>query len=125
MQGNTGENLLNLLERRLDSMLVTSGFALTIAQSRQLVAHGHFQVNGQKVDIASYQVRPGDEVKPREKENTKQLISQNIELNKGGFVPEWLGANADTMTVTVVSLPQRNDFPFPIQEQLIVELCSK
>ena len=60
-----------------------------------------------------------------DKENTKQIVSQNVELNKGGFVPEWLDANADTMAIKVVSLPQRNDFPFPIQEQLIVELCSK
>ena len=125
LQVNTGENLLNLLERRLDSALVTGGFALTIAQSRQLVVHGHFHVNGHKVDIPSYQVRPGDEIKPREKVNSKQIVSQNIELNKGGFVPEWLESNSDTMVVKVVSLPQRNDFPFPIQEQLIVELCSK
>ncbi len=125
LKGNTGENLLMLLERRLDNVVVTSGFALTLAQARQFVCHGHFLVNGKRVDIPSLQVKIGDVIEPRQKENTRKLVSQHIDLNKSGFVPDWLEVNADTMTAKIVGHPTRADFPFPIQEHLIVELCSK
>ena len=125
LKGNTGENLLMLLERRLDNVVVTSGFALTLAQARQFVCHGHFLVNGKRVDIPSFQVKIGDVVEPRQRENTRKLVSQHIDLNKSGFVPDWLEVNADTMTAKIVGYPARTEFPFPIQEHLIVELCSK
>ncbi|MCP3916914.1 MAG: 30S ribosomal protein S4 [bacterium] len=125
MRGNTGENLLMLLNRRLDNVVLTGGFALTLAQARQLVNHGHMLVNGKRCTIPSYQVRPGDVITPRTKDNTKKLVSEFLDVNKSGFVPSWLEANADTMTITVTGLPTRTDFQFPIQEQLIVELCSK
>ena len=125
LKGNTGENLLTLLTRRLDNVVLTSGFALTLPQARQLVNHGHFLVNGKRCTIPSYQVRPGDVVTPRTKENTKKMVADALELNKGGAVPSWLDANADSMSITVSGMPKREDFQFPIQEQLIVELCSK
>ena len=114
-----------LLNRRLDNVVLTGGFALTLAQARQLVNHGHMLVNGKRCTIPSYQVRPGDVITPRTKDNTKKLVSEFLDVNKSGFVPSWLEANADTMTITVTGLPTRTDFQFPIQEQLIVELCSK
>ena len=125
MQGNTGENLLSLLSRRLDNVVMSSGFATTMAQARQFVAHGHFKVNGRRISIPSYRVRAGDVITPRDKENTKKILSELIDLNKSGFKPEWLAVADDAMSITVKGLPRREDFQFPIQEQLIVELCSK
>ena len=125
LKGNTGENLLALLSRRLDNVVLSGGMSTTLAQARQLVNHGHFLVNGKRCGIPSYQVRPGDVITPRSKENTKKMVSEALELNKGGSVPSWLDANADSMSITVSGLPKREDFQFPIQEQLIVELCSK
>ena len=125
LKGNTGENLLMLLTRRLDNVVLTGGFALTLPQARQLVNHGHFLVNGKRVGIPSYQVRPGDAITPRAKDNTKKLVSEAIDVTKGVTVPGWLDVSSDTMTATVTGVPSRADFQFPIQEQLIVELCSK
>ncbi len=125
MKGNTGENLLSLLTRRLDNVVLTAGFAVTLPQARQWVNHGHFTVNGKRVTIPSYQMKPGDVVAPRAKENTKKLVSEAIDITKGAEVPGWLDVNSDAMTATVTSVPGRADFQFPIQEQLIVELCSK
>ena len=125
LKGNTGENLLAQLSRRLDNVVLAGGMSTTLAQARQLVNHGHFLVNGKRCGIPSYQVRPGDVVTPRTKENTKKMVADALELNKGGSVPTWLDANADSMSITVSGLPKREDFQFPIQEQLIVELCSK
>ncbi|QDV08395.1 30S ribosomal protein S4 [Planctomycetes bacterium Poly30] len=125
MKGNTGENLLTLLSRRLDNVVLSAGFATTLAQARQMVNHGHYLVNGKRVTIPSFRVRAGDVVQPRTKENTKKIVSGFIDVNKGGFRPEWLSVDDDAMSVTVTTLPKREDFQFPIQEQLIVELCSK
>lgn len=125
MKGNTGENLLGLLTRRLDNVVLTAGFAVTLPQARQLVNHGHFTVGGKRVSIPSFQVRPGDVVAPRDKENTKKLVSEAVDITKGAEVPGWLQVNSDAMTATVTGVPARTDFQFPIQEQLIVELCSK
>ncbi len=125
MKGNTGENLLMLLTRRLDNVVLTAGFALTLPQARQLVNHGHFMVNGKRVTIPSYQVRPGDEITPRPKENTRKMVSSFLDVTKGAAVPGWLDVSADTMTAKVTGVPTRADFQYPIQEQLIVELCSK
>lgn len=125
MKGNTGENLLMLLSRRLDHVVLSAGFALTLPQARQLVNHGHVQVSGKRCSIPSYTVRPGDVITPRGKDNTKKMVSEAIDVTKGGFVPPWLEVSPDTLSATVTSIPTRADFQYPIQEQLIVELCSK
>ncbi|MEL6713054.1 MAG: S4 domain-containing protein, partial [Planctomycetota bacterium] len=104
---------------------LSAGFATTLAQARQMVNHGHYLVNGKRMTIPSYRVRVGDVITPREKENTKKIVSEYIDVNKGGFTPEWLGIDGDAMSITVNAIPRREDFQFPIQEQLIVELCSK
>jgi len=125
LKGNTGEHLLMLLTRRLDNVVLTAGFALTLPQARQLVNHGHFLVNGQRATIPSMQVSPGDVIAPREKEGTRKLISDALDVTKGGQIPAWLEVQPDTMSATMTAVPTRTDFQFPIQEQLIVELCSK
>lgn len=125
IKGNTGENLMSLLERRLDNVVLASGFALSRNHARQLINHGHFTVNGRWVDVASYRVRPGDEITPCKKEKTRKMVSDALDVNKSQPVPAWLEVNRDTLTGKVVALPKRDDIPHPIQEQLIIELCSK
>lgn len=125
LKGNSGANLLMLLERRLDNVVLASGFALSRNHARQLINHGHFAVNDRRVDIASFRVRPGDVVTPRGKDNTKKIVSEAVEVNKSQPIPGWLEVSGDAMTSKVVGIPTRTDVPHPIQEQLIVELCSK
>ena len=125
LKGNTGENLLSLLERRLDNVVVASGFALSRNHARQLINHGHFRVNGRRVSIASFQVRPGDEITPADKEKTKKLVAEAVEINKSQPVPAWIEASHDALTSKITGVPTRTDVPHPIQEQLIIELCSK
>lgn len=125
LKGNTGENLLMLLERRLDNVVLASGFALSRNHARQLINHGHFRVNGRRVSIASFQVRPGDEITPADKEKTKKLVAEAVEINKSQPVPAWIEASHDALTSKVTGVPSRTDVPHPIQEQLIIELCSK
>jgi small subunit ribosomal protein S4 len=125
LKGNTGETLLSLLERRLDNVVLASGFALSRNHARQLINHGHFTVNGKWVDVSSFQVRPGDIVAPRSTEATRKAVAEAIEVNKSQPVPNWLEVNRDTLSTRVVSIPRREDVPHPIQEQLIIELCSK
>jgi small subunit ribosomal protein S4 len=114
-----------LLERRLDNVVLASGFALSRNHARQLINHGHFTVNGRKVDVCSFQVRPGDVVTPATRERTKKIVSESIEVNKSQPVPSWLEVKADALASRIVSIPRREDVPHPIQEQLIIELCSK
>ena len=125
LKGNTGENLMMLLERRLDNVVLASGFALSRNHARQLINHGHFRVNGRKTDICSFQVRPGDKVSPGEAEETRKRVSEALEVNKSQPVPAWIQVSGDTLTSQVVGIPRREDVPHPIQEQLIIELCSK
>jgi len=125
LKGNTGENLMMLLERRLDNVVLASGFALSRNHARQLINHGHFRVNGRRVDVASYRVRPGDVISPGTQENTRKIVSEALEVNKSQPVPGWLAVTADTLSARIVGLPRREDVPHPIQEQLIIELCSK
>jgi small subunit ribosomal protein S4 len=121
--GVTGENLLRLLERRLDNVLVRLGFASSRRQGRQLVAHGHFRVNGRRVDIPSYQVRPGDVISIKDGSGADQVIRDATELT--ATVPAWLQADFDSLTAKVLRLPERDEISVPVQEQLIVELYSK
>ena len=126
MKGNTGENLMALLERRLDNVVLASGFALSRNHARQLVNHGHFTVNGKWVDVCSFTVRPGDVVAPHAKqEKIRRAVAEALEVNKSQPVPAWLEVNRDNLSARVVAMPRREDVPHPIQEQLIIELCSK
>lgn len=125
LKGNTGENLLMLLERRLDNVVLASGFALSRNHARQLINHGHFTINDKRVDIASFQVRPGDVLKPSTKEKTRKIVGDAVEVNKSQPVPAWLSVSGDAMEAKVNGIPRREDVPHPIQEQLIIELCSK
>lgn len=125
LPGNTGENLLTLLERRLDNVVLSAGLALSRNHARQLINHGHFRVNGRKVDIASFQVRQGDEIRPADKEKAKKVVGEALEVNSSMRVPTWLEIDREKSTARIANLPTREDVPHPIQEQLIVELCSK
>lgn len=125
-KGVTGENLLFLLERRLDNVVYRLGFAMSRRQARQFVRHGHVSVNGKKVDIPSFQVRIGDEVAVREKSNENVHIQGAFQTSGGRGRPIWLDVtNADKLTGKVVTLPRRDDIDPEIKEQLIVELYSK
>ena len=122
-EGVTGENLLRLLECRLDNVLVRLGFAASRRQARQLVSHGHWLVNGRRVDIPSYQVRPDDVITIRPNSSAGDTVRQATELTAA--VPPWLQADHDALTAKVLRLPGRGEIAAPVQEQLIVELYSK
>ena len=124
-KGVTGEMLLQLLERRLDNIVYRLGFATSRAEARQLVRHGHFQVNGRKVDVPSYLVRRGDVVIVRERSRNVARIRDALELAQRRGVPEWLEVVPETFTGTVKSFPARADLTMPINEKLVVELYSK
>ena len=124
-RGITGTVLLQLLERRLDNVVYRLGFSTSRAQGRELVRHGHFVVNGRKVDIPSYLVRAGDTVGVRAASQKSSTIQHGLEEVKGRGVPEWLQVDAEKMAGRVVSLPTREQINLPVQEQLIVELYSK
>jgi small subunit ribosomal protein S4 len=122
-QGVTGENLLRLLERRLDNVLVRLGFAASRRQARQLVSHGHWTVNGRRVDIPSYQVKADDVIALRDGSSAAETVRNATELVAA--VPAWLQADHDALTAKVLRLPSRDEITTPVQEQLIVELYSK
>jgi small subunit ribosomal protein S4 len=124
-RGITGETLLQLLERRLDNVAYRLGFATSRAQARQLVRHGHFTVNGRKVDIPSFSVKPGDVVGIRQSSRTNPSIVHALEEVKGRGVPEWLSFDQAAMSAKIGSVPTREQINLPVQEQLIVELYSK
>ena len=124
-KGITGENLLSMLERRLDSVVYSLGFASSRAQGRQLVRHGHVLVDGKKVTIPSYQVREGQTVAVKDVSRKNDFIRASVETARGRGVPEWLELDAESFTGKVLRLPTREDVKLPIQEQLIVELYSR
>jgi small subunit ribosomal protein S4 len=124
-KGITGELLLQMLERRLDNVVYRLGFATSRAQARQLVRHGHFTVNGRKVDIPSFAVRRGDTVAVRSTSGENPTIQHAMEEVKGRGIPEWLLLNAAALSGSVSQLPTREQINLPVQEQLIVELYSK
>jgi small subunit ribosomal protein S4 len=123
--GITGDNLLRQLELRLDNVVYSLGFAASRAQARQLVRHGHIEVNGRKINIPSYQGRKGDVIQVREKSRKNDQIRQAVETASGRGIPSWLELNPDQFLGRVNDLPKREDIRLPIQEQLIVELYSK
>lgn len=124
-KGVTGENLLRLLERRLDNVVYRLGFASSRPEARQLVRHGHFTVNGKKVDIPSYQVRVGDEIAVKESSRSLEKFKELAELAAQKTPPAWLEVDAQAMRGRVVALPSREDIDLPLEEHLIVELYSR
>ena len=124
-KGITGTNLLVLLERRLDNVVYRMGFVNSRTQGRHFVRHNHFSVNGRKVNIPSYLIRPGDKVEVREKSRTIQSIGDALEAVVRRGVSQWIELEKDNFKGVVQSLPVREDLTMPIQEQLIVELYTK
>ena len=124
-KGITGEELLRLLERRLDNVVYSLGFASSRAQARQLVRHGHFSVDGRKITIPSFQVREGQSIVVKENSKKNDFIRAAVESARGRGIPDWLELNAETFAGKVLTLPKREDIKLPVQEQLIVELYSR
>jgi small subunit ribosomal protein S4 len=124
-KGVTGEVLLQQLERRLDNVVYRLGFATSRRQSRQLVRHGHIQVNGRKVDIPSYQTKSGDDIAVREPSKKLTTIAASIEYSSHQPTPNWLEVDRENMKGRVTAIPKREDVNLPVNEQLIVELYSK
>lgn len=125
MKGRAGENLLVLLERRLDNVVFRMGFATSRAEARQLVCHGHFRVNGRRASVPSMTLRQGDLVTVREKSRKVERISGSLETLEGRAIPQWLETDKENFAGTVKAMPVREDITMPIQEQLIVELYSR
>lgn len=124
-QGVTGENLLRLLESRLDNVVYRLGWASSRAEARQLVVHGHYQVNGKRVNIPSYLLRADDVVSICEKSRSNEKIKSVIEANASRPKPQWLDLNANTLEAKVLHLPSREEIDVPVEEHLIVEFYSK
>ena len=124
-QGITGEMLLQILESRLDNVVFRLGLANTRREARQIVNHGHITVNGQKVDIPSYLVKPGDVIAVREKSKNSVRIKEIVETNANRVVPKWLTMDKKTLTGKVITLAARDDIDYEVEEHLIVELYSK
>ena len=124
-KGKTGENLLAILETRLDNTVYRLGFAMSRAEARQLVLHGHFLVNGRKVNIPSFLVRPGMIISLKESSRSLDKLKSVIDANSSRVPPKWLDYDANAMIAKVSAVPAREDIDMPIEEQLIVELYSK
>jgi len=125
MKGQSGENLMVLLECRLDNVLFRMGYGRTRKEARQIVGHKHVSVNGKTVSIPSYQVKPGDVIEIREKYKSSQRYKDILEVTDARMVPEWLEANHEALTGTVKEFPAREQIDVPVNEMLIVELYSK
>ena len=124
-QGITGDNLLRILESRLDNVVYRVGFASSRAEARQLVGHGHFEVNGSRVDIASYLLKAGDVVTICEKSRGSEKIKAVVEANSARPVPQWIDIDRANFSAKVIALPNRDQIDAPVEEQLIVEFYSK
>jgi len=125
-KGNTGENLLVLLERRLDNVVYSLGFGVSRAAARQLVVHGHVRVNTKRSDAPGMLVKPGDSVRVSANDKSKSLVKNGIAMSRGiRQVPSWLAAGDDEMKGDVISMPKRADVPFDINELFVVEVCSR
>ena len=124
-QGVTGENLLRICESRLDNVVYLLGWANSRAEARQLVTHGHYKVNGKKVNVPSYLLKAGDEIAIKDKSKESDKIKATVEANASRPVPQWLDLNAEALTAKVLALPTREQIMVPVEEHLIVELYSK
>ncbi len=123
--GNTGENFLQLLERRLDNVIYKMGLAPSRKSARMVISHGHLKVNGRKVDIASYITKPGDEITVKDSDKSRTFVTSQVELAGSPAPQEWLASTPESLSGKVVALPTRDDVQIPVEEQLIVELLSK
>jgi small subunit ribosomal protein S4 len=124
-EGNTGEALLVLLERRFDNVVYSLGLTRSRREARQMIAHRHFTLNGKRCDIPSALVRPDDKIRPFGRDKTKKMVEAALELNKNRTVPEWLERDESQLGGMVKELPKREHVQFEIEEQLIVELMSR
>ena len=124
-KGNTGETLMTLFERRLDNVVFKLGWAASRAEARQLVTHGHIDVNGHRVSVPSYLVEVNDEIKVRTREASQKFARLRVDESKGRQCPSWISASAENLSGKIVGMPTREDVSIPVQEQLIVELLSK
>lgn len=124
-KANTGQALLTLLERRLDNVVYKLNMTPSRRQARQIISHGQIKVNGRKVDIASYLVKQGDKISVKKKDNAQKLIKGNLELDATAPVQPWLQMNQAELEGTVLALPTRDDVQIPVEEQMIVEICSR
>lgn len=124
-KGVTGEELMRICESRLDNVVYRAGFAMNRPMARQLVNHGHFEVNGRKVNIPSYRVKPGDQITVRQRSKSMGRLIENISYAESRETPDWLSPNLKEMAVSVLALPERGQMDIPVQEQLIVEYYSK
>lgn len=125
MKGVTGENLLTLLESRLDNMVYRAGFSSSRREGRHYVSHGHFLVNGARVNVPSYRIKAGDVITVRDKSRSSGRINESLNAVAGRRVPEWLELNKEAFEAKVRALPTREQLTHPMKEQLIVELYSK
>lgn len=125
MRGMTGENLMVLLERRLDSVVFRMGFARTRREARQIVGHKHVLVNGKRIQIPSYLIKAGDVIEIREKSKSLQRYKDILEVTAGRLTPEWMDVDIENLKGTVKALPTREQIDVPVNEMLIVELYSK
>ena len=123
--GQTGENLLAILESRLDNVVFRLGFAMTRREARQLVSHGHILVNGRKVNIPSFLVKPGMVITLKDSSKNLEKIKANLEGTSFRATPKWIEYDANNMTAKVLAVPAREDIDLPVEEHLIVELYSK
>ncbi len=124
-RGITGENLLTMLERRLDNVIFVAGFSLSRKHARQLITHGHFRINGKRVTVPSLLVDEGDVISFRTKSAENKEIQAIIEANNSKVVPGWLEVDREKKQVKVIAIPKREDITFPVEEHMIVELYSK
>ncbi len=124
-EGISGQNLLRLLESRLDNVVFRAGFAITRREARQLVGHGHFTVNGKRVDIPSYRIKEGDVIALSERSKKSPKFAQIAEAVDGRTVPTWIEVNKEAMSAKIVKLPVRDELDYEIEEHLIIELYSK
>ena len=125
MEGKTGDNLITILESRLDNIAFRMGLALTRREARQLVTHSHFTVNGQRVDIPSYRVKEGDVIALHEGSRSSAKFKDVVEQTSGRVVPTWLEANKENFSAKVVRMPNKEDLDYEVETHLIVELYSK
>ena len=125
MPGQTGHNFLQLLERRLDNVAYRLGYGISRRQARQLVMHGHFRINGKKVDIPSYLVSAGDNISIVERSREIQFLKENAEVAASRHIPEWLQYSAENMEGKVLSIPTREQIDVPVTEQLVVEFYAR
>ena len=125
LPGNTGQNLLQLLERRLDNVVYKLNFAASRKAARQLIAHGHIRINGRKVDIADYIMKIGDKISIKDSEKSLKRVKEQLESNPNFTTQGWLQLDREKPAATVVALPTRPDIQIPVEEQLVVEFCSR